>query len=153
MTDEARAYALRLLAQRSYPVMGLRRKLIAKEFSPEDADAVIDRLKASGLLNDEQFAAAYARAKLTSSSASPRRVQQHLARKGISASIAAAAVESVIREEEIDVEAVLEKVARKKAASFGDLDAHVKKRRLLGFLARRGYDLDDIRRVAARVLR
>lgn len=153
MSDEARAYALRLLAQRSYPVAGLRRKLLAKEFSAEDTDAVISRLVESGLLNDATFAAAYARAKLSSSSASPRRVRQHLARKGIPSGIADSAVENVIREEEIDVEATLERVARKKVASFGDLEAHVKKRRLLGFLARRGYDLDDIRRVAERVLR
>ena len=58
-------------------------------------------------------------------------------------------VYDVIVDEEIDTAAVVERVARKKLAQLGDLEPLVLRRRLFGFLARRGYDVDEIKRVVA----
>jgi len=44
---------------------------------------------------------------------------------------------------------VIERVARKKLAQLGDLEPVVLRRRLFAFLARRGYDLDEIKRMVA----
>jgi regulatory protein len=125
----------------------MRRKLQRKDFLAEDIDAVIDRLTGSGLLNDSAFALQYARTKLTMGSASKRRIRQALAKKGIPVSLADSAVDQVIADEAVDMEAILERVARKKLLTLSGLEKRVIQRRLFGFLARRGYDLDEIRRV------
>ena len=143
--------ALDLLSARSYTVRELRRKLIQKEVPAAEADAVVARLLDSGLLDDVKYASAYARSKIVGSGASARRVKQELARKGVAAETATEAVEQVIVEEEVDTAAVVERVARKKLASMGDLEPLVLRRRLFAFLARKGYDLDEIQSVVRRI--
>jgi SOS response regulatory protein OraA/RecX len=43
-------------------------------------------------------------------------------------------------------ETSIERVARKKLRTLGKVDEATRKRRLYSFLARRGYDIDDIAR-------
>jgi len=140
-------YALNLLSARPYAVKALHRKLIQKEYSAADAEDAIRRLVDAGLLDDAKYAAQYARSKIVSSGTSKRRLQQDLYRKGIKTDVSAAAIGRVIEDEEIDTAAVVEQVARKKLAQLGDLEPLVVRRRLFAFLARRGYDIDEIKRV------
>jgi len=142
-------YALNLLSARPYAVRALHRKLIQKEYPAADADDAIRRLVDNGLLNDAKFAEQYARSKIVSSGVSKRRLSQDLYRKGIKGDVATTAIANVIADEEIDTAAIVEKVARKKLAQLGDLEPLVLRRRLFGFLARRGYDVDEIKRVVA----
>ena len=142
-------YALNLLAARPYASRALHRKLIQKKYSAADADDVIRRLLDNGLLNDERFAEQYARSKMLSTGASKRRVTQDLYRKGIKGDVATSAIANVIDQDEIDPAAVIERVARKKLAQLGSLEPVVLRRRLFAFLARRGYDLDEIKRVVS----
>jgi regulatory protein len=142
-------YALNLLAARPYAARALHRKLIQKKYSAADADDVIRRLLDNGLLNDERFAEQYARSKMLSTGASKRRVTQDLYRKGIKGDVATSAIANVIDQDEIDPAAVIERVARKKLAQLGNLEPAVLRRRLFGFLARRGYDIDEIKRVVS----
>jgi regulatory protein len=145
-------YALNLLSARPYAVKALHRKLVQKEYPAADADDAIRRLVENGLLNDEKFAEQYARSKILSTGASKRRLTQDLYRKGIKGDVATTAIANVIVDEEIDTTAVVEQVARKKLAQLGDLEPLVLRRRLFGFLARRGYDLDEIKRVVAHLI-
>jgi len=142
-------YALNLLAARPYASRALHRKLIQKKYSAADADDVIRRLLDNGLLNDERFAEQYARSKMLSTGASKRRLTQDLYRKGIKGDVATSAIANVIDQDEIDPAAVIERVARKKLAQLGDLEPVVLRRRLFAFLARRGYDVDEIKRVVS----
>jgi regulatory protein len=142
-------YALNLLAARPYASRALHRKLIQKKYSAADADDVIRRLVDNGLLNDERFAEQYARSKMLSTGASKRRLTQDLYRKGIKGDVATNAIANVIDQDEIDPAAVIERVARKKLAQLGNLEPVVLRRRLFAFLARRGYDLDEIKRVVS----
>ncbi|MDQ6738296.1 MAG: recombination regulator RecX [Gemmatimonadota bacterium] len=137
--------ALDLLSARAYTVRQLRRKLLQKEVPMDEAETVIQRLIVAGLLDDTRFALAFARSKLVSQGASSRRVAQDLARKGVTAEIAKKAIHEVIVDEEVDTRASLQKAARRKLASMGDLEPLVVRRRLFAFLARRGYELDEIR--------
>jgi len=139
--------ALDLLSRRPYSSKDLRRKLIQKEIPPDEADRIIERLTESGLLDDTRYALSYARSKLVGAGASTRRVRQELARKGVAAELVGEAIEQVIVDEEIDTRATVERAARKKLASMGDLEPLVLRRRLYGFLARKGYDIDDIQSV------
>jgi regulatory protein len=145
-------YALNLLAARPYPVRSLERKLAQKEYSPSEVGDAVERLLENGLLNDARYAEQYARSKILSTGASKRRLTQDLYRKGIKGDVATAAIANVIVDEEIDTAAVVEQVARKKLAQLGDLEPLVLRRRLFGFLARRGYDLDEIKRVVAHLI-
>ena len=144
-------YALNLLAARPYSSSALRRKLIQKEYSAADTDDVIRRLLDNGLLNDAKYAEQYARSKMLSTGASKRRLTQDLYRKGIKGDAATIAIDNVIEQDEIDPAAQIERVARKKLAQLGDLEPIVLRRRLFAFLARRGYDLDDIKLVVSRL--
>ena len=69
----------------------------------------------------------------------------------MSSELSKLAIEQVVVDEEIDTRAVIERVARKKLASMGDLEPTVLRRRLFAFLARRGYEMDEIRDVVAAV--
>ena len=145
-------YALSLLAARPYASIALRRKLIQKEYPAADTDDVIRRLLDNGLLNDAKYAEQYARSKMLSTGASKRRLTQDLYRKGIKTEMATTAIANVIEQDEIDPAAVILRVARKKRAQLGDLEPVVLRRRLFAFLARRGYDLDDIKGVVSRLV-
>ena len=144
-------YALNLLGARPYSTSALRRKLIQKEYEPADADDAIGRLVDNGLLDDRKYAEQFARSKMVTSGASKRRVVQDLYRKGIKGELATTAIANVIEQEEIDPSVVIERVAKKKLAQLGDLDPIVIRRRLFAFLARRGYELEDIKGVVARL--
>ena len=152
MSKTAYDYSLNLLAARAYTTRGLARKLAQKGFEKSEADATIDRLIANGLLNDEKFAEEFARQRLVVAGASKRRVEQLLAQKGISREVAQSASQKVVDEEDVDTIGAMEKIARKKLASLGDLDLQIKRRRVFGLLARKGYDVDDINQVLSRIL-
>lgn len=143
--------ALGLLSARPYTVRQLRRKLLQKEVPATEADATVARLLGAGLLDDTRYALAYARSKLVGQGASVRRIEQDLARKGVAAEISKQAIADVVVEEEVDTRALIERVACKKLASMGDLDPVVLRRRLFAFLARRGYELDEIRGAVAAI--
>ncbi len=78
---------------------------------------------------------------------------QELVRKGVVLSVAENAVESVVVEEEIDEGVRIERVAQRKLKALGKLEAVVLRRRLFAFLARRGYNLEEIKGVVARLIR
>jgi regulatory protein len=142
-------YALNLLAARPYASRALHKKLIQKEYPAADAEEAIRRLVDNGLLDDAKFAEQYARSKMLSTGASKRRLQQDLYRKGIKSDVATEAIASVVADEDIDPAALIERVAQKKLAQLGDLEPLVLRRRLFAFLARRGYDVDEIKRVVS----
>jgi len=144
-------YALNLLSARPYATRALHRKLIQKQYSAADADDAIRRLVDNGLLNDAKYAEQYARSKILSTGASKRRLLQELFRKGIKGDVATTAIASVLESEEIDPAAVVERVAKKKFAQLGGLEPLVVRRRLFAFLARRGYDVDEIKAVVSRL--
>jgi regulatory protein len=153
LAGNAYEYALNLLSARAYTVRNLRRKLVQKEFDTADVDSAIERLTASRLVDDERFAMEYARQKLVTGATSPRRVERELLKRGIASGIARSSVAAVIEEEGVDTSASAESVARKKMRSLDGLETDVQKKRLFGFLARRGFGLDEIRRAVAIVLK
>ena len=145
-------YALNLLAARAYTVRNLRRKLAQKGFDPIEAEKVVERLQASGYLDDDKFAVEFARQRLVAQGASQRRVEHDLMRRGISSESAKAATREIMAQENVDLSTSMHRLARKKLASLGDLEPHVKRRRVFGFLARKGYELDDINRTLDSIL-
>jgi regulatory protein len=138
--------ALNMLAFRARSSTELARSLVRKGEPKELVDAAIERLREQGLLDDAAFAQSFTRAKVLGAQQSRRRVQQDLARKGVARDVTDAAIATVFEEEQVDQREVVERAARKKLRSLTKLEPAVRRRRLYAFLARRGYDSEDIRR-------
>jgi len=137
--------ALNMLAFRARSSGELARTLVRKGEEKAHVDRAIERLKEQGFLDDAAFAQSFARAKVVGASQSRRRVQQELSRKGVARDVSDAAIDVVFEEEGVDAFAIVAEAARKKLRSLAKLEPAVRKRRLYGFLARRGYDGEHIR--------
>jgi regulatory protein len=137
--------ALRLLEFRARSVAELRRSLVRKGEPVADVEAAIRRLLAQRLLDDAEFARQFARAKVTGAGASRYRVVQELARRGIPRALAESAVDALRDEEGLDAAATIRQVADRKWRTLVRLDPVTGRRRLYAFLARRGYNPEEIR--------
>jgi regulatory protein len=147
-TELTAAYdsALNLLAFRARSARELQRRLVQKGVTAERAERVIAKLRELGLIDDADFARQLTRSKL-SAGASRRRVHQELFKRGVSRDVADAAVEAVVEDEGLSDDSSIERVARKKWRTLTELDALTRRRRLYGFLARRGFDSDAVSRM------
>ena len=144
--------ALTMLAFQPRSSRDLKRRLVRKGELEAHAERAVERLVANGLLDDAQFARQVARSKVVGQGASKRRLQQELFKRGVDRGVADEAIEDVLSDEEVDEGEIVERLARKKVASLSGVDAATRRRRLYGFLARRGYDGDVIRRTMSAVL-
>ena len=143
--------ALNLLAFRARSSRELSRRLKQKGASAECIEQVITKLRDAGLVDDADFARQVARSKV-SGGASKRRVQQELFKRGVERDVADEAVSEVLADQNVDMIAVAERVARKRLPSLARADPQSRRRRLYAFLARRGHDSETIRTVMDRVL-
>ena len=139
--------ALAMLAARGRATVELRRSLVGKKEEPALVDAAIERLRTAGLLDDADFARQFARSKALGAGMSRRRLRQELGRRGVASELSDDAIDAVFAEEAIDEEALVESAARKKLRTLTKLDPETRRRRLYAYLARRGYDADDVARV------
>lgn len=144
--------ALDMLEARARGVVELRRLLLKKGEPEADVDAAIERLKTSGLLDDTNFARQLTRSKAVGAGLSRRRIGQELAKRDVSRDISDNAIEAVFEEEGIDEAESIDRVARKKLRMLTKVDDATRRRRLYAFLARRGYDSDDITQVLQTLL-
>jgi regulatory protein len=144
--------ALDMLEARARGVAELRRLLIRKGEPAAEVDAAIDRLRDAGVLDDANFARQLTHSKAVGAGLSRRRIGQELARRGVARDVSNEAIEAVFEEDAVDEEASIERLARKKLRMLTKVDEAARKRRLYAFLARRGYDADDIQRVLRIVL-
>jgi regulatory protein len=139
--------ALLMLAARARSRQELERLLVKKGEDPAAVTRAAERLAEVGFLDDAAFARQFARAKAVGAKLSRRRIQQELGRRGVGRTMADRAVETVFEEEGIDESESIERVAEKKLRTMGTLDDATRRRRLYGFLARRGYPSDAISKV------
>ena len=143
--------ALDALSRRSRSAADLSRWLRNRKYEPDDIAEVVERLNGSGLLDDQKYAQAFARSRLLDRKLSRRRVLAELGRSGVARETALAAVDAVIEDEGVDEVASVESVAARKLRTMTSLDRNVARRRLMAFLARRGYDLDMVRSVVRKL--
>ena len=144
----AYSHALDALSRRARSTVELQRWLKEREHDPAEIELAIERLTASGLLDDARYAMSFARSRLLDRKLSKRRVLGELSRRGV-----ARGVNAVMEEEGIDEEAGVALVAARKYRSLAKLDPQTAYRRLVGFLARRGYDGDVVRRAVSRLIK
>ncbi len=143
--------ALQALALRARSQRELERWLALKGHERENVTAAVERLFALGLLDDAAFARSFARSRAIGRGMSRRRIQAELSRRGVERAVADAAIREMAEEEDLDERTLVEAAAQKKLRSLATLAPDVRRRRLYGFLARRGYPPDLVREVVNRL--
>jgi len=136
--EGAHRAALRALARRAHARHDLRRRLLQKQHPPAAVDGALARLVAQGLLDDAAFARDYAGVK-AARGRGPARLIKDLLAQGVDRSVAEASVRAALADEGVDADAAVRAVAEKRARQLAGLPAPVRKRRLVAFLARRGF--------------
>ena len=151
--DPARTYtrALDMLTRAPQSVRDLRRRLLLNGEPEAAVDVTVERLTASGLLDDAAYARAFVRSKVSSQGFSRKRLRQELAKRGVAGDIADAAIVEVLHDENVDEAATIERVARKKLRTLQDVGEPTRSRRLFAYLARRGYGIDEVQAVMRRL--
>ncbi len=144
-SQKAREAAFRLLAVRARSTAELEQRLKLKGFLPEIISATLAGLTAKGYLDDGQFARQLIREKFENSGWGPARLRPELARKGIDKGLAEELVGGFFKDRDLAAEVL--PLARKRWRAWSGRPAEVRRRRLTGFLQRRGYDWEVISRV------
>ena len=143
----AREAALRLLAVRARSEGELYDRLRRKGFTDELSAAVVASLVDVGLLDDEEFARAWADERVRLRPVGPRRLVQELLSKQVNRELAGRVVDETFREHsEFDL---ARKVLQKKTRVSGGAGDRKSRARLHSFLIRRGFSYE----VASAVLR
>lgn len=155
--EAAHAVALDLLARQAYSVAEMKRRLAARGFTLEAAEAEAARLASAGLLDDGRLARDYVDARLNTRPAGRRLLRVELARRGVDRK----AVESALVDAPSSGSADELELARRAAAerlrrrSPTTEPAILKRehRLMVDFLLRRGFGYETAERVALESLR
>lgn len=140
--------ALRLLTVRPRTEKELRDRLRHKGYEPSAIDDAIERIEGWGYLDDAAFARLWVANRVEHRPRGKRMLTQELREKGVDRETIA----ETIDEAEIDEVAAAVAVAEKSARKMSSLDPIVVRRRLMGQLARRGFDYSTIKTALDRVL-
>ncbi|MBM4194044.1 MAG: recombination regulator RecX [Gemmatimonadetes bacterium] len=144
--------ALGALARRGRSVTEMERWLRDRDYAAEDVADAVERLVAAGLLDDEKFAAAFARSRILDRKLSRRRTEAELLRRGVRRSVADAAVAAVFSDEGVSEDAVIDAAVRKRLRAVAGRPAVDQERRLIAYLARRGFGGGAAKAAVRRVL-
>lgn len=102
----------------------------------EASEAVLDRMEEVGLVDDEAFAQAWVSSRQQRRHLSKRALRQELQRKGVDADVVSETLDGVDSDDELAAAMAL---AEKKLRSLRGVEPQVRRRRLAGALARRGF--------------
>ncbi len=139
--------ALRSLEARSYARGDLARRLVRKGHPRVAVDCAMERAQALGLLDDAAFARGYVETRSTRGRG-PVRLTRDLMAMGVERSVIDGAIASHWPDGLEGAELPLALV-RRRAAQLAGLPPAVRRRRLLAFLARRGYSGRTVSAVVA----
>lgn len=143
--EQARLRAVDLIAYRPRSVREVQRRL--KRAGADDAAiaAVVERLKAAGLLDDDAFSRAWVDSRMRTSPRSKRMIAWELRRKGVNRADIEAALE------EVDEEDAAYRAAMQRLPRLRGLAPMERKRKLYDYLARKGFDYETIERAVQQV--
>ena len=143
--------ALRAIAQRSHARADLGRKLVRKGHARPAVELALERCAAMGLLDDAAFARHFVETR-AARGRGPVRLRRDLYAMGVAGSHVDAALAALSGGEEQTSEQVLT-LASKRAGQLAGVPREARRRRLIAFLARRGYTGEAARSAVQRVLR
>jgi len=139
LADEEGAFRtlLRALERRAFARADLGRRLARKGHRPEAVDAALARAAGLGLLDDADFSRNYVETRSTRGRG-PARVQRDLLAMGVERRHIDAAI-AAQWPEDVDRSAMPRALAVRRARQLGALPREAKRRRLVAYLARRGF--------------
>lgn len=140
--------ALNLLSYRARTEFEIRQRLDRKGFHQEVVDEAVRRLLEHAYVDDRSFAREYAGARVASKGDGLFRIRANLLRRGIPGAI----VDQVISELQpgVDWLEVAREQGRKRWDRLGETeDSRRRKKKLLDYLVRKGFEYSIARRVAA----
>jgi regulatory protein len=141
----AAAAALRYLQRRPRTGREVTQHLMQKGHPQPAVAGVLEDLRASGIVDDERFAAWYVEARLTHRPTGRSRLVREMAERGIEWSTAETATEARLdRDSEW---ALARQAARGRGTSLRRLPPDKAKRRLASFLSGRGFPMEMVRRL------
>ena len=141
--DRAYQYALRLLTGRDYSVARIRQKLAAREVVEQDLEAVILRLQCEGWLDDTRYAERFAEAALSSGRYYGVRLRLEMRRRGFTADVVNETLAPLLAESD-EISEVRSAAERRYPGFSYSAASDRDKRRLVGFLQRRGFGFSAI---------
>jgi len=130
------------LARRGMSRWELEQVLAKREIEPEIAAAELDRLESVGLLDDAALAVTLVYTQHTRKGLGRSAIQQELKRRHIDPVIIEDALEEIADDDELERATEL---AVKRIGQLSSYDDETVKRRLHGFLARKGYSSSVVR--------
>jgi regulatory protein len=150
--DAEAAYrtVLRALEIRSYARGDLARRMVRKGHQRQAVEAALERVARLGLLDDAAFAQTYVQTR-SARGRGPARLVRDLLSMGLERSLIDRAVAAQWSEES-DKAAMPLALARKRAAQLGALPRQTKRRRVVAYLARRGFTGRDITELVDQVV-
>ena len=133
---------------KTYTKSEIARRLEREGFSGEAIEVSIAELIRSGHIRDRKYAENWIARRQKSNPRGKTLLKQELIDKGIDKETAVEVVATVETEDEAEVAL---QIAQKRVKQYKRLPTHVAKRRLHGFLARRGFGSDVVRQVLEQV--
>lgn len=110
------------------------RRRLAKDFSPQQVEETVVRLKESGLLDDAAFAKAWRNSRERHAPRSAFMIRQELAQRGVMGEVAEKALEG------LDEADMAQRVGAKFLRRLTGLDRRTFYTRMMGYLRRRGFN-------------
>jgi regulatory protein len=144
--EQVYQYTLRLLTGRDYTVAGIRCKLMSRGVAEGDLEEVLQRLQREGWLDDGRYAGRFAESALATGRYYGARLRMEMRRRGFTAEDVAETLAPLLAESDEVSEA--RRVAERRYPGFSYSAASDRdKRRLVGFLQRRGFSFSAIMQV------
>ncbi len=145
----AKNYALNILRENIYSKTQMTQQLEREGFKEQTVETIIIELINSGHIRDRLYAEKWIQRRQKSNPRGRTVLKQELIEKGVDPETA----EQVLAEVKTEDEARLAlQIAQKRVKQYKRLPIHVAKRRLHGFLARRGFESETILQVIEKVL-
>jgi len=135
--------SLRVLSLRDHSEAELRRKLKEKGYQEEEIEESIARVKALGYIDDARFARSFASSAIRNGRGYGARLKLELTRRGVAAGIVAE-VMGEISEEFSESELLAGTMARRYAGFDPETATDKEKRKVVGYLQRKGFSLSAI---------
>lgn len=145
----AKKYAADYLIDQTYSKVQMVERLNHKGFGQKVIDTTLENLEQRGHIKDEKYAKSWVNRRQHSKPRGKKMLKYELTNKGVDKTTVNRVVEGIDDAEEAGL--ALE-VAQKQAKRYKSLPPDVAKRRIHGFLLRRGFDYETIQRIIKRVL-
>jgi regulatory protein len=141
--------ALRAVERRSFARADLGRRLRRKGHAAEAVELALARLGERGYLDDAAFAVNYVETR-SARGRGPLRLRRDLAAMGVERSVIDRALAA--HAEDAEAGELPRALAAKRLAQLGDLPRYVRRRRVLAYLARRGFSGREVTEMVGKLL-